>query len=161
MGYQHGSIRMSDAPLTVDDLGTVDYLSTWDHQADLARRRAEGNVDDTILLLQHPPTYTAGKRTQPEDLPTNGLPVVDVDRVGASPGTAPASWWPTRSSSSLTRLTSWTTSGVSRRPSWRPAARSAWTMSDACPDDPVSGYRPGYAMAPWSLPARSLRWVSA
>lgn len=82
MGYQHGSIRMSDAPLTVDDLGTVDYLSTWDHQADLARRRAEGNVDDTILLLQHPPTYTAGKRTQPEDLPTNGLPVVDVDRGG-------------------------------------------------------------------------------
>jgi lipoyl(octanoyl) transferase len=82
MGYQHGSIRMSDAPVVVDDLGTVDYLTTWDKQADLARRRADGQIDDTVLLLQHPPTYTAGKRTQPEDLPTNGLPVVDVDRGG-------------------------------------------------------------------------------
>lgn len=82
MGYQHGSIRMSEAPLTVDDLGTVDYLSTWDRQADLARRRADDAIEDTVLLLQHPPTYTAGKRTQPEDLPTNGLPVVDVDRGG-------------------------------------------------------------------------------
>lgn len=82
MGYQHGSIRLSDSPVTVDDLGTVDYLSTWDRQAELARRRADGETDDTVLLLQHPPTYTAGKRTQPEDLPTNGLPVVDVDRGG-------------------------------------------------------------------------------
>ncbi|MGP9725251.1 lipoyl(octanoyl) transferase LipB [Corynebacterium sp. AOP40-9SA-29] len=82
MGYQHGSIRLSDSPVTVDDLGTVDYLSTWDRQAELARRRADGEIDDTVLLLQHPPTYTAGKRTQPEDLPTNGLPVVDVDRGG-------------------------------------------------------------------------------
>ncbi|MEY8566665.1 lipoyl(octanoyl) transferase LipB [Corynebacteriaceae bacterium 7-707] len=82
MGYQHGSIRMSDDPVVVDDLGTVDYLTTWDRQADLARRRADGEIGDTVLLLQHPPTYTAGKRTQPEDLPTNGLPVVDVDRGG-------------------------------------------------------------------------------
>ncbi|MCJ7858565.1 lipoyl(octanoyl) transferase LipB [Corynebacterium kalidii] len=82
MGYQHGSIRTSDAPVVVEDLGTVDYLTTWDRQADLARRRADGQIDDTVLLLQHPPTYTAGKRTQPEDLPTNGLPVVDVDRGG-------------------------------------------------------------------------------
>jgi lipoyl(octanoyl) transferase len=73
---------MSDTPLTVDDLGTVDYLSTWDRQAELAHLRANNEVDDTVLLLQHPPTYTAGKRTQPEDLPTNGLPVVDVDRGG-------------------------------------------------------------------------------
>lgn len=82
MGYQHGSIRTADSPITVEDLGTVDYLSTWERQAELARRRAAGEVEDTVLLLQHPPTYTAGKRTQPEDLPTNGLPVVDVDRGG-------------------------------------------------------------------------------
>lgn len=73
---------MADSPLTVEDLGTVDYLSTWDRQATLARQRANDETGDTILLLQHPPTYTAGKRTQPEDLPTNGLPVVDVDRGG-------------------------------------------------------------------------------
>ena len=33
-------------------------------------------------MLEHPSLYTAGKRTQPEDRPTNGLPVVDVDRGG-------------------------------------------------------------------------------
>ncbi|MDN6387735.1 MAG: lipoyl(octanoyl) transferase LipB [Corynebacterium sp.] len=82
MGYQHGSIRLSDSPVTVDDLGTVDYLSTGDRQAERARRRADGEIEETVRLLQHPPTYTAGKRTQPEDLPTNGLPVVDVDRGG-------------------------------------------------------------------------------
>lgn len=82
MGFQHGSIRNTTDPVDVVDLHTVDYLETWRHQADLARRRAAGTIPDTLLLLQHPPTYTAGKRTQPEDLPTNGLPVVDVDRGG-------------------------------------------------------------------------------
>src|SRR5699024_10620299 len=38
--------------------------------------------NDQILVLEHPSVYTAGKRTQPEDLPTNGLPVIDVDRGG-------------------------------------------------------------------------------
>ncbi len=82
MGFQHGSIRNTTDPVDVVDLHTVDYLETWRHQADLARRRAADKIPDTLLLLQHPPTYTAGKRTQPEDLPTNGLPVVDVDRGG-------------------------------------------------------------------------------
>lgn len=82
MGFQNGSIRHDSDPVDVVDLQTVDYLEAWRHQADLARRRASGEIPDTLLLLQHPPTYTAGKRTQPEDLPTNGLPVVDVDRGG-------------------------------------------------------------------------------
>lgn len=82
MGFQHGSIRNTSDPVDVVDLHTVDYLGTWRHQADLARQRAAGKIPDTLLLLQHPSTYTAGKRTQPEDLPTNGLPVVDVDRGG-------------------------------------------------------------------------------
>ena len=37
---------------------------------------------DTVLLLEHPAVYTAGKRTQPQDRPTDGTPVVDVDRGG-------------------------------------------------------------------------------
>lgn len=82
MGFQHGSIRHSTDPVTVVNLHTVDYLDTWRHQADLARQRSAGLVPDTLLLLEHPSTYTAGKRTRPEDLPTNGLPVVDVDRGG-------------------------------------------------------------------------------
>lgn len=70
------------ADIDIRDLGTVDYESTWHLQADIAAQRAEGKIPDTILLLQHPPTYTAGKRTQDSDRPTNGLPVVDVDRGG-------------------------------------------------------------------------------
>ncbi|AHI23223.1 lipoyl(octanoyl) transferase LipB [Corynebacterium vitaeruminis] len=76
------SIRDSDAPVTVRELGLVDYQEAWDLQADLAARRAADEIEDTILVLEHPSIYTAGKRTQPEDRPTNGLPVIDVDRGG-------------------------------------------------------------------------------
>ena len=34
------------------------------------------------MLLEHPSVYTAGRRTQPEERPTDGTPVVDVDRGG-------------------------------------------------------------------------------
>lgn len=76
------SIRDSVAPVTVRELGLVDYQEAWDLQADLAARRAADEIEDTILVLEHPSIYTAGKRTQPEDRPTNGLPVIDVDRGG-------------------------------------------------------------------------------
>ncbi|MBG6122005.1 lipoyl(octanoyl) transferase LipB [Corynebacterium aquatimens] len=76
------SIRASDAAVEVRHLGLVDYVETWEMQADLAKRRAAGEIVDTLLVLQHPNTYTAGKRTQPEDLPDNDQPVVTVDRGG-------------------------------------------------------------------------------
>lgn len=76
------SIRDSDAPVAVRELGLVDYQEAWDLQADLAARRAADEIEDTILVLEHPSIYTAGKRTQPEDRPTNGLSVIDVDRGG-------------------------------------------------------------------------------
>ena len=41
-----------------------------------------GDQPDTVLLLEHPSVYTAGKRTEPWDRPTDGTPVVDVDRGG-------------------------------------------------------------------------------
>ncbi|MCZ9293202.1 lipoyl(octanoyl) transferase LipB [Corynebacterium meitnerae] len=76
------SIRASDSPLDVRELGLVDYEETWHLQAELAAQRAEDAIGDTLLVLQHPSTYTAGKRTHPEDMPNNGLPVVQVDRGG-------------------------------------------------------------------------------
>jgi len=77
------SIRKdNDSPIAVQLLGMVDYLTAWDMQADLAAQRARGDIGDTIIVLEHPSIYTAGKRTQPEDRPTNGLPVIDVDRGG-------------------------------------------------------------------------------
>ncbi|MBC3185179.1 lipoyl(octanoyl) transferase LipB [Corynebacterium sp. zg-331] len=78
----HRSIRAADTPLDIRCLGVVDYQEAWDLQADLAARRYRGEVGDTVLVLEHPNVYTAGKRTQPEDRPTNGLPVIDVDRGG-------------------------------------------------------------------------------
>ena len=64
------------------ELGTIDYLSAWDLQRELAVGRADGTNGDTLLLLEHPSVYTAGKRTSPEDRPTDGTPVIDVDRGG-------------------------------------------------------------------------------
>lgn len=76
------SIRASADAVDVRHLGRVDYEDAWELQAELAKQRATGEIGDTILVLEHPSVYTAGKRTQPEDRPTNGQPVVDVDRGG-------------------------------------------------------------------------------
>ena len=63
------------------DLGLVDYLSAWDVQRDVHESVVAGG-DDTVLLLEHPPVYTAGKRTEPHERPVDGTPVIDVDRGG-------------------------------------------------------------------------------
>lgn len=76
------SCRASADPVEVRELGTIDYLSAWDLQRQLAAERAEGSGQDTLLLLEHPSVYTAGKRTGPEDRPQDGTPVIDVDRGG-------------------------------------------------------------------------------
>lgn len=78
------SIRASAAPIDVRELGLVDYQEAWDLQADIASRRATGDAPDTVLVLEHPSTFTAGKRTQPEDMPDPSypVPVVPVDRGG-------------------------------------------------------------------------------
>lgn len=60
----------------------VDYLSAWDLQRQVHQRVADGEQEDTVLLLEHPPTYTAGKRTEPHERPLDGTPVIDVDRGG-------------------------------------------------------------------------------
>jgi lipoyl(octanoyl) transferase len=62
--------------------GLVGYEQAWQMQREVHAARVDGMVDDTVLLLEHPPVYTAGKRTRPDDRPTDGTPVVDVDRGG-------------------------------------------------------------------------------
>ncbi|ACU96102.1 lipoyl(octanoyl) transferase LipB [Saccharomonospora viridis] len=76
------SCRASGDPVDVREVGVIDYLEAWDLQRELAVARAKGESPDTMLLLEHPSVYTAGKRTQPEDRPTDGTPVIDVDRGG-------------------------------------------------------------------------------
>ncbi|MDA8436201.1 MAG: lipoyl(octanoyl) transferase LipB [Actinomycetales bacterium] len=60
----------------------VAYETAWDEQRRVLDGVVAGSLPDTVLLLEHPPTYTAGKRTRPEDRPQDGTPVVDVDRGG-------------------------------------------------------------------------------
>lgn len=76
------SCRASENPIDVRTLGRSEYRATWDLQRELATARADGSAPDTLLLLEHPPTYTAGKRTAPEERPDGETPVVDVDRGG-------------------------------------------------------------------------------
>jgi lipoyl(octanoyl) transferase len=75
------SIRSATTPIEVRRLGTVDYQAAWRLQRELADTRVEGGAD-TLLLLEHPPVYTAGRRTLPEERPVDDTPVVDTDRGG-------------------------------------------------------------------------------
>ncbi|MER7203113.1 lipoate-protein ligase B [Streptomyces sp. CB01635] len=61
---------------------SVDYQDAWDEQRRVHAARFADEAPDTCLLLEHPPVYTAGRRTAPEERPLDGTPVVDVDRGG-------------------------------------------------------------------------------
>lgn len=67
--------------IDVQQLGTVEYRTAWQLQRDLADARVAGGPD-TLLLLEHPAVYTAGRRTEPHERPVDGTPVVDTDRGG-------------------------------------------------------------------------------
>jgi lipoyl(octanoyl) transferase len=75
------SIRAATTPVDVRRLGTVDYQDAWQLQRELADARVAGGPD-TLLLLEHPSVYTAGRRTLPEERPVDNIPVVDTDRGG-------------------------------------------------------------------------------
>ena len=75
----------------VHTLGTIGYAEAWALQKQLAAQRAAGQIDDTLLLLEHPHTYTFGSRGRrahehllvPRDeLEATGIAVLDVDRGG-------------------------------------------------------------------------------
>ncbi|MCC3279642.1 lipoyl(octanoyl) transferase LipB [Arthrobacter sp. zg-Y40] len=60
----------------------VDYSAGWDLQQQLHRQVLEGSSPDTVLLLEHTPVYTAGRRTEPHERPFDGTAVINVDRGG-------------------------------------------------------------------------------
>jgi len=61
---------------------SVPYLTALEQQRAKHADVASGRAPDTVLLLEHPSVYTAGKRTEPYERPTDGTPVIDVDRGG-------------------------------------------------------------------------------
>ena len=68
--------------LNVRHLGLVDYQSAWELQREIQRDVIEGISQNTLLLLEHPSVYTAGRRTEDHERPTDGTKVIDVDRGG-------------------------------------------------------------------------------
>jgi lipoyl(octanoyl) transferase len=58
------------------------YDDAWTLQQELHGLVADGSHGDVVLLLEHESVYTAGKRTEPWERPTDGARVVDVDRGG-------------------------------------------------------------------------------
>jgi lipoyl(octanoyl) transferase len=72
--------------LEIDRIGlagnAIEYQAAWDLQRELHREVVARNSPDTVLLLEHPSVYTAGRRTEAFERPTDGTPVVDVDRGG-------------------------------------------------------------------------------
>ena len=81
---------MSDRPeLWVAQLGQLPYSDAMALQEEVRARRQADEIPDTLLLLEHPPVYTRGRRTLPTDLPMGedwyrlqGIEVEDVDRGG-------------------------------------------------------------------------------
>ncbi len=74
--------------LTFDEAGfgaeAIDYRSAWELQRAVHAEVVAGDRADTVLLLEHPPVFTAGKRTDAHERPADpgGAEVIDVDRGG-------------------------------------------------------------------------------
>jgi lipoyl(octanoyl) transferase len=69
------------------NLGTVEYVEAWDLQRAVATGVGDGSLADTVLLLEHPPTITLGRRTEEGEVhvPDGAdVAIVQVDRGGRS-----------------------------------------------------------------------------
>lgn len=73
---------MIDYVVTGLSANSVPYLSGLEQQRARHAAVAEGRAPDTVMLLEHESVYTAGKRTEPHERPTDGTPVIEVDRGG-------------------------------------------------------------------------------
>ena len=78
-----------DEPIEVVEAGTVPYVRAWDRQKQLAEARARDEIADTVLLLEHPPVYTLGRRADEAnivlpagDRAARGITVERIDRGG-------------------------------------------------------------------------------
>ncbi|MFM1985191.1 MAG: hypothetical protein RLZZ295_357 [Actinomycetota bacterium] len=72
----------SNASIALSRHGLVEYQKAWEVQRTIHQEVADGVRPNTLLLLEHPSVYTAGRRTDDSERPTDGTPVIDVDRGG-------------------------------------------------------------------------------
>jgi lipoyl(octanoyl) transferase len=78
--------------MDVVDLGIVEYREAWELQRSISADVAAGTRPDTVLFLEHPPTITLGRRSEPGELhvPDGAdVAIVEVDRGGKSTYHAP------------------------------------------------------------------------
>ena len=73
---------ISHSPIALKRAGVMEYIEALDLQRSLHGEIAEGHRENTLVLVEHPSVYTAGKRTQDHERPDDGTPVIDVDRGG-------------------------------------------------------------------------------
>jgi lipoyl(octanoyl) transferase len=71
-----------ESPIALARSGLIDYDKALQIQRTLHSEIAEGLRPNTLMLLEHPSVFTAGRRTLDHERPTDGTPVIDVDRGG-------------------------------------------------------------------------------
>ena len=76
------SALVTENKLKIIELGVMDYLSAWDLQKQIHQDVLNSQSANSLLLLEHPSVYTAGRRTEILDRPLDETPVIDVDRGG-------------------------------------------------------------------------------
>lgn len=74
--------KTKSSDLTILRLGLVDYEKCWQLQREIHEKVANGDASNTLIFVEHPSVYTAGRRTEITERPQDGTPVIDVDRGG-------------------------------------------------------------------------------
>ncbi len=74
--------NLSEQVIALHHQGIIDYEVAWEMQREIHQEVVQGLRPNTLLLLEHPSVFTAGRRTQIEERPTDGTRVIDVDRGG-------------------------------------------------------------------------------
>lgn len=70
------------SPIALSRSGIIEYEKAWQIQRTVHAEVAEGIRPNTLILLEHPSVFTAGRRTLENERPSDGTPVIDVDRGG-------------------------------------------------------------------------------
>jgi lipoyl(octanoyl) transferase len=69
-------------PLALKKIGLMEYESALELQRTFHQEIADSTRPNTLILLEHPPVFTAGRRTLDSEMPTDGSRVITVDRGG-------------------------------------------------------------------------------
>lgn len=76
------TIAQSETPVALTRSGLIDYQKAWEIQRSIHAQVVNGIRPSTLMLLEHPSVYTAGRRTLDHERPADGTPVISVDRGG-------------------------------------------------------------------------------